>query len=126
MDQEVNPRGPELVVPTSMGELCPELLAIHAAQQANLSMQLARQQRNQARHARRGMNRAGTPAVLPAAGQPAMSLSAMVALGSMHVGPLGAPAFPPRRCEMGDATLERQARVRPPVTPPIISDGDFT
>eukprot|EP00959_Pyramimonas_sp_CCMP1952_P058592 1223424-Pyramimonas_sp.AAC.1 len=53
VDQEVKPRVPELVVPTSMGELRPEILAIHEAQQANLSMQLARQRRYQARQARR-------------------------------------------------------------------------
>eukprot|EP00959_Pyramimonas_sp_CCMP1952_P054442 1138521-Pyramimonas_sp.AAC.1 len=55
-----------------MGELRPEILVIHEAQQANLSMQLARRQRNQPRQARRMMNCAGTLAAPPAAGQPAM------------------------------------------------------
>eukprot|EP00959_Pyramimonas_sp_CCMP1952_P126621 2648290-Pyramimonas_sp.AAC.1 len=72
MDQDVNPRGPELVVPVSLGELRPETSAMHEAQQANLSARLARQQRNQARQARRMMNRAG---------QPALSLSAQLAMG---------------------------------------------
>eukprot|EP00959_Pyramimonas_sp_CCMP1952_P174417 3645067-Pyramimonas_sp.AAC.1 len=71
MDQEVTRHGPELVVPSSMGELRPEILAIHEAQQANLSMQLARQGRNQERQLRRMMNRAGTPAAPAPAGQPA-------------------------------------------------------
>eukprot|EP00959_Pyramimonas_sp_CCMP1952_P091854 1922899-Pyramimonas_sp.AAC.1 len=74
MDQEVNQRGPELVAPASMGELHPEILAIHEVQ-AHLS-QLARQRRNQERQLRRVMNRAGAPAAPAAAGQPAMSLSA--------------------------------------------------
>eukprot|EP00959_Pyramimonas_sp_CCMP1952_P182935 3825505-Pyramimonas_sp.AAC.1 len=45
----------------------------------------------------------------------------MVAMGSMPAGPPAAPAIPPSRCEMGESTLERQARIRPSVTPPIIS-----
>eukprot|EP00959_Pyramimonas_sp_CCMP1952_P188742 3947650-Pyramimonas_sp.AAC.1 len=72
MDQDVDPRGPELVVLASIGELRPEILATHEAQQANLSIQLARQQRSQARQARRVMNRAGAPAAPPAAGHLAM------------------------------------------------------
>eukprot|EP00959_Pyramimonas_sp_CCMP1952_P393906 8253656-Pyramimonas_sp.AAC.1 len=75
-----------------MGELRPEICAIHEAQQANLSMQLARQQRSQARLACRVMNRAGAPAALPAVGQPAAGLSAMLAAEPMPVGPPAAPA----------------------------------
>eukprot|EP00959_Pyramimonas_sp_CCMP1952_P295147 6172884-Pyramimonas_sp.AAC.1 len=66
-----------------MGELRPDILAIHEAQQANLSMQLACQRRNQERRLRRVMNRARAPAAPTLAGQPVMSLSAAVAMGSM-------------------------------------------
>eukprot|EP00959_Pyramimonas_sp_CCMP1952_P382903 8023266-Pyramimonas_sp.AAC.1 len=37
-----------------------------------------------------------------------------------------ARAILPSLDEMGEATLERRARIRPSVTPPITSDGDFT
>eukprot|EP00959_Pyramimonas_sp_CCMP1952_P175086 3658800-Pyramimonas_sp.AAC.1 len=72
------------------------------------------------------MNLAGAPAVPTAAGQPATSPSAAVAMGSTPVVPQMALAFPPSRYEMGESTLERQARVRPSATPPIINDGGFT
>eukprot|EP00959_Pyramimonas_sp_CCMP1952_P048489 1012163-Pyramimonas_sp.AAC.1 len=55
-------QAPGLVVPSCMGELRPEILAIHEAQQANLSTQLARQRRNQERQASGLMGRAGQPA----------------------------------------------------------------
>eukprot|EP00959_Pyramimonas_sp_CCMP1952_P350086 7334852-Pyramimonas_sp.AAC.1 len=73
-------------------------------------MQFARRQRYQARQARRMMNRAGTPAAPPAARQPAMGLSAMLALGPMPAGPPAAAAVPPGRYEVGEAALERHAR----------------
>eukprot|EP00959_Pyramimonas_sp_CCMP1952_P120152 2512120-Pyramimonas_sp.AAC.1 len=68
------------------------------------------------------MNRAGAPAAPPAAGQPAVGLSAMVAMRSVPAGPPAAPAIPPSRYEMGEPTLERHARARPSATPPIICD----
>eukprot|EP00959_Pyramimonas_sp_CCMP1952_P401889 8421214-Pyramimonas_sp.AAC.1 len=37
-----------------------------------------------------------------------------------------APAAPPSRCEMGESRFERQTRIRPSATPPVINDGDFT
>eukprot|EP00959_Pyramimonas_sp_CCMP1952_P261110 5459332-Pyramimonas_sp.AAC.1 len=43
MDLDVTQQAPGLVVPSSMGELRPEILAFHEAQQADRSMQLARQ-----------------------------------------------------------------------------------
>eukprot|EP00959_Pyramimonas_sp_CCMP1952_P254440 5314588-Pyramimonas_sp.AAC.1 len=51
VDQDVIPRGPELTLPASPGDLRPELLAMQEAQQANISAQRARLQRNQARRA---------------------------------------------------------------------------
>eukprot|EP00959_Pyramimonas_sp_CCMP1952_P330398 6918194-Pyramimonas_sp.AAC.1 len=39
IDSDVMQQAPGLVVASSMGELRPEILAIHEAQQANLSMQ---------------------------------------------------------------------------------------
>eukprot|EP00959_Pyramimonas_sp_CCMP1952_P212704 4450608-Pyramimonas_sp.AAC.1 len=35
------------------------------------------------------------------------------------------PSVPPIRYEIGETTLERQTRIRPSATPPLISDGDF-
>eukprot|EP00959_Pyramimonas_sp_CCMP1952_P032506 682268-Pyramimonas_sp.AAC.1 len=91
-----------------MGVLRPEILAIHEAQQANYSMQLARHCRNQERQLRRVMNRAGAPAAPTLAGQPAMRLSAAVAMGAMPVRQRLAPAAPPSRHDIGESTLERQ------------------
>eukprot|EP00959_Pyramimonas_sp_CCMP1952_P167726 3505425-Pyramimonas_sp.AAC.1 len=63
MDQDVAAHSPQLMIPLSLGELRRERPAIHESQQANLSAQHARQQRNQARLARRMMGRgAGQPA----------------------------------------------------------------
>eukprot|EP00959_Pyramimonas_sp_CCMP1952_P365315 7650942-Pyramimonas_sp.AAC.1 len=61
-----------------MGELRPEILAIHEAQQANLAMQATRQRRSQDRQANRMLSRAGQPANRNTAGTPASS-PAMVA-----------------------------------------------
>eukprot|EP00959_Pyramimonas_sp_CCMP1952_P036029 753984-Pyramimonas_sp.AAC.1 len=69
-------------------------------------MQLARQQRNQARQARRVMNRAGGPATSAFAGQPAMGLSDL-ATGPMPAGGPATLAAPPSRYAMGKTTLER-------------------
>eukprot|EP00959_Pyramimonas_sp_CCMP1952_P027191 571144-Pyramimonas_sp.AAC.1 len=79
MDPDVSRHGPGLVVPSSRRELCPEILAIHEAQQANLTMQFARQRRNQERQARRVMDRAGQPATPVSAGMPAFSLASLAA-----------------------------------------------
>eukprot|EP00959_Pyramimonas_sp_CCMP1952_P440795 9228924-Pyramimonas_sp.AAC.1 len=65
-----------------MGDLRPEILAVHEAQQANFTMQLARQSRNQERQARRKMGRAGTPATPVPAWMPAFSLASSAAAGS--------------------------------------------
>eukprot|EP00959_Pyramimonas_sp_CCMP1952_P344062 7206481-Pyramimonas_sp.AAC.1 len=35
------------------------------------------------------------------------------------------PSVPPIQYEVGETTLERQTRIRPSATPPVISDGDF-
>eukprot|EP00959_Pyramimonas_sp_CCMP1952_P280259 5858674-Pyramimonas_sp.AAC.1 len=52
---------------------------------------------------------AGTPAINPAA------------LAAMQL-----PTVPPIRFEASATTLERQTRIRPSATPPVISDGgDF-
>eukprot|EP00959_Pyramimonas_sp_CCMP1952_P258526 5403949-Pyramimonas_sp.AAC.1 len=50
----------------------------------------------------------------------------MLAMGSMPAEPPAAPAVPPGRCEMGETTPERRARIGPSVAPPIIGDCDFT
>eukprot|EP00959_Pyramimonas_sp_CCMP1952_P098517 2059584-Pyramimonas_sp.AAC.1 len=60
-----------------MGELRPEIRAIHEAQQANLSMQLARQRRNHGRQANGVLGRAGQPATPSIAGTPASNLAAL-------------------------------------------------
>eukprot|EP00959_Pyramimonas_sp_CCMP1952_P061487 1284898-Pyramimonas_sp.AAC.1 len=78
MDQDVQQQAPGLVLPPTMGELRPEILAIHEAQQANVAMQATRQRRNQDRQANRMLSRAGQPANRNAAGAPASS-PAMVA-----------------------------------------------
>eukprot|EP00959_Pyramimonas_sp_CCMP1952_P079007 1651673-Pyramimonas_sp.AAC.1 len=80
MDPDVMQQAPGLVVPSSVGELRPEILATHEAQQANLTMQLARQRRNQERQARRLMGRAGQPATPISAGTPAVNLGALAAM----------------------------------------------
>eukprot|EP00959_Pyramimonas_sp_CCMP1952_P140203 2934038-Pyramimonas_sp.AAC.1 len=81
---------------------------MHEARRANLSMQLARQQRAQARQARRVLNRAGAPAASACAGQPAMGLSAMLAMGTVAAGPPAtmptSPAAPSSRYVMGRLT----------------------
>eukprot|EP00959_Pyramimonas_sp_CCMP1952_P069533 1451351-Pyramimonas_sp.AAC.1 len=100
-----------------MGELRPEILAIHEAQQTNVATQATRQRRNQDRQANRLLSRAGQPANHTIAGTPASS-PAMVA--SMQL-----PTVSLLRFEAGESTLERETRIRPSATPPIISDGDF-
>eukprot|EP00959_Pyramimonas_sp_CCMP1952_P270842 5662203-Pyramimonas_sp.AAC.1 len=93
-----------------MGELRPDILAIHEAQQANLSMKLARQRRNRERQANRMLGRAGQPATLIAAGTPAFNLAALAAVQP--------PLVPPIQYEVGETTLERQTSIRPSATPP--------
>eukprot|EP00959_Pyramimonas_sp_CCMP1952_P359559 7529076-Pyramimonas_sp.AAC.1 len=105
MDQDVQQHAP-----------C-QILAMREAQLAKLIMQATRQRRNQDRQAYRMLSRAGQPADRNAAGTPASS-SAMVV--SMQL-----PTVLPIRFEAGEATLERQTRIRPSATPPIASDGDF-
>eukprot|EP00959_Pyramimonas_sp_CCMP1952_P149021 3118045-Pyramimonas_sp.AAC.1 len=63
MDPYVQQQAPGLVVPSSMGELRPEILATHAAQQANVAMQSARQRRDQERRVNGMLSRAGQPAI---------------------------------------------------------------
>eukprot|EP00959_Pyramimonas_sp_CCMP1952_P041708 872249-Pyramimonas_sp.AAC.1 len=63
-----------------MGELRPEILAIHEAQQANLSMQLARQRRNHERQANRALGRAGQAATPTTAGTPVFNPAALAAM----------------------------------------------
>eukprot|EP00959_Pyramimonas_sp_CCMP1952_P164190 3432729-Pyramimonas_sp.AAC.1 len=71
MDQDVQQQAPGLVLPPTMGELHPEILAMHEAQQANLVMQATRQRRNQDRQADKMLSRAGQPANRNTAGTPA-------------------------------------------------------
>eukprot|EP00959_Pyramimonas_sp_CCMP1952_P345970 7245845-Pyramimonas_sp.AAC.1 len=92
-------------------------MAIHEAQQANLSIQLARQRCNRERQANGMLGRAGQSATPIAAGAPAFNLAA---LASMQP-----PSVPPIQYEVGETTLERQTRIRPSATPRVISDGDF-
>eukprot|EP00959_Pyramimonas_sp_CCMP1952_P022041 463290-Pyramimonas_sp.AAC.1 len=80
MDSDVTQQAPGLVAPSSTGELRPEILAIHEAQQANLSMQLARQRRNHERRANGVVGRAGQPAIPTAAGTRAFNLAALAAM----------------------------------------------
>eukprot|EP00959_Pyramimonas_sp_CCMP1952_P099450 2079012-Pyramimonas_sp.AAC.1 len=115
MDSDVTQQVPSLVVPLSMGELRPEILAIHEAQQANLSMQWARQRRNRVRRANRVLGRAGQPATPIAAGAPAFNPAALAAMQP--------PSVLPIQHEVGETTLGRQTRIRPSATPPVISDG---
>eukprot|EP00959_Pyramimonas_sp_CCMP1952_P440942 9231488-Pyramimonas_sp.AAC.1 len=77
MDPDVMRYGPGLVAPSSMGELRAEIPAVHEAQQANLTAQVARQRRNPERQPRRMMGRAGQPAALVSAGTPAFSLASL-------------------------------------------------
>eukprot|EP00959_Pyramimonas_sp_CCMP1952_P345934 7245119-Pyramimonas_sp.AAC.1 len=88
---------------------------MHEAQQANLAMQATRQRRHQDRQANIMLGRAGQPADSNTAGTP-VSSPAMAA--SMQL-----PTLSPIRFEAGESTLERQMRIRPAATPPIISDG---
>eukprot|EP00959_Pyramimonas_sp_CCMP1952_P212987 4456416-Pyramimonas_sp.AAC.1 len=117
MDSDVVHQAPGMAAPSSVGELRPEILAIHEAQQANLTMQSARQSRNQERQARRMMGRAGQPATSISAGTPAFSLASLAAAQQ--------PPVPPIQYEIGGSTVERQTRIRPSATPPVISDGGF-
>eukprot|EP00959_Pyramimonas_sp_CCMP1952_P390013 8173401-Pyramimonas_sp.AAC.1 len=78
-----------------MGELRPEILAAHEAKLANPPMQLARQRRNQKREQRRMMNRAGTPAAPTPAGQPAINVAAVAAVGALPAAQQMTPAAPP-------------------------------
>eukprot|EP00959_Pyramimonas_sp_CCMP1952_P225044 4705854-Pyramimonas_sp.AAC.1 len=115
MDQDVQQQAPRLVLPPTMGEMRPGTLAMHEVQQANLAMQATRQRRHQDRQANRLLSRsanhntAGTPA-----SSPAMAASMQL------------PTLSPFRFEAGASTLERQVRIRPAATKPIISDGDFS
>eukprot|EP00959_Pyramimonas_sp_CCMP1952_P339375 7107741-Pyramimonas_sp.AAC.1 len=86
-------------------------------------MQLARQRRNQERQLRRMMTRAGAPAAPTPAGQPAISLAALAAVGSLSAAQQIAPSVPPAQYEIGESTLERHTRIRPSATAPINSDG---
>eukprot|EP00959_Pyramimonas_sp_CCMP1952_P142910 2991666-Pyramimonas_sp.AAC.1 len=99
-----------------MGELRPEILAIHEAQQANLAMQSARQRRNHERQTTRMLGRAGQPATPTTAGTPAYNPATLAAMQP--------PSAPPIHYEICETTLERQTRIRPSATPPFISDGD--
>eukprot|EP00959_Pyramimonas_sp_CCMP1952_P271718 5681046-Pyramimonas_sp.AAC.1 len=83
-----------------MGELRPEIPAIHEAQQANLLMQSARQRRNRERQANRMLGRAGQPATPTTAGAPALKRATLAAMQL--------PSVQPIRYEVGEATLERQ------------------
>eukprot|EP00959_Pyramimonas_sp_CCMP1952_P453189 9467830-Pyramimonas_sp.AAC.1 len=114
MDSDVTQQAPGLVVPSSMGELRPEILATHEAQHTNLSMQLARQRRNQERRANGLLGRAGQPTIPITAGKPAFPLAALAAMQP--------PSVPPTQYEVGESTQERQTRIRPSATPPVISD----
>eukprot|EP00959_Pyramimonas_sp_CCMP1952_P417985 8757359-Pyramimonas_sp.AAC.1 len=75
-------------------------------------MQSARQRRNQERQANRMLSRAGHPAISNAAGTPAINPATLAAMQLPTVSPI--------RYVAGDATLERQTRIRPSATPPII------
>eukprot|EP00959_Pyramimonas_sp_CCMP1952_P260955 5456240-Pyramimonas_sp.AAC.1 len=100
-----------------MGALRPEILATHEAQQANLSMQLARQRRNHERQANRMLGRAGQPATPTTAGAPAFNPAALAAMQP--------PSVTPIQYEVGETVLDRQTRIRPSATPPVIIDGGF-
>eukprot|EP00959_Pyramimonas_sp_CCMP1952_P310722 6502565-Pyramimonas_sp.AAC.1 len=80
-------------------------------------MLLARQRRNHERQANGAPGRAGQPATRITAGTPAFNLAAVAATQPL--------AVPPIQYELGETTLERQTRIRPSATPPVISDGDF-
>eukprot|EP00959_Pyramimonas_sp_CCMP1952_P116664 2438391-Pyramimonas_sp.AAC.1 len=94
-----------------MGEMRPDILAMHVAQQANLAMKATRQRRHQDRQANGMLSRAGQPANRNAAGTAASS-PAMAA--SMQL-----PTFSPIRFGAGESTLERQMRIGPAATLPI-------
>eukprot|EP00959_Pyramimonas_sp_CCMP1952_P118405 2475924-Pyramimonas_sp.AAC.1 len=114
MDSDVTQQAQGLVEPSSMGELRPEILAMHEAQQANLSTQLARQRRNRERPANRALGRAGQPATLTTAGTPVFNPATLAAMRP--------PSVPPFQQEVGETILERQTRIRPSATPPVIND----
>eukprot|EP00959_Pyramimonas_sp_CCMP1952_P091923 1924149-Pyramimonas_sp.AAC.1 len=80
-----------------MGELRPEILAAHEAQQANLSMQSARQRRNHERQADRVLGRAGQLATSTIAGTPAYRPAALSAMQPSSA--------PPIQHELGETTL---------------------
>eukprot|EP00959_Pyramimonas_sp_CCMP1952_P245697 5134927-Pyramimonas_sp.AAC.1 len=63
MDQYVQQQAPSLVLPQTMGEMRPEILAMHEAQQTNLAMQATRQRRHQDCPDGRMLSRAGQPAI---------------------------------------------------------------
>eukprot|EP00959_Pyramimonas_sp_CCMP1952_P336309 7042087-Pyramimonas_sp.AAC.1 len=88
MDSDVQQQAPGLVVPSFMGELRPEILAIHEAQQANLAMQSARHRRNHERQANRVLGRAGQLATPTIAGTTAYNPAALSALQSSSVPPI--------------------------------------
>eukprot|EP00959_Pyramimonas_sp_CCMP1952_P009860 205416-Pyramimonas_sp.AAC.1 len=79
MDSDATQQAPGLEVPSSMGVLRPEILAIHEAQQAILSMQLACQRRNHERPANRMLGRAGQAATPTTAGTLAYNPAALAA-----------------------------------------------
>eukprot|EP00959_Pyramimonas_sp_CCMP1952_P262040 5479660-Pyramimonas_sp.AAC.1 len=80
-------------------------------------MQSARQRRNRERQANRMLGRAGQPATPTTSGAPAYNPAALSAMPP--------PSAPPIQYEIGETVLERQTRIRPSATPPVISDGDF-
>eukprot|EP00959_Pyramimonas_sp_CCMP1952_P062432 1305442-Pyramimonas_sp.AAC.1 len=63
------------------------------------------------------LSRAGQPANRNIAGTPASSPAMIASMQLLTVSPI--------RFEAGESTLERQARIGPSATPPVISDGDF-
>eukprot|EP00959_Pyramimonas_sp_CCMP1952_P068270 1424842-Pyramimonas_sp.AAC.1 len=63
------------------------------------------------------LGRAGQPATPSIAGARALNPAALAAMQL--------PSAPPIRHEVGETILERQTRIRPSATPPVISDGDF-
>jgi len=109
-DSDVVPFGPGAPVPMpdSLGELRPEILAIHDSQQASFRTHAERQQLNQARNARRMADaqfrraHAGQPASFPVEEPP-----------------------PPSPYRIGETSFERQGRTRPTTQRPIINELDL-
>eukprot|EP00959_Pyramimonas_sp_CCMP1952_P197765 4135860-Pyramimonas_sp.AAC.1 len=77
-------------------------------------MQWARQRRNHERQANRMLGRAGQPDIPTTAGALALNWAALAAMQP--------PSVPPIQYDVGETTLERQTRIRPSATPPVISD----